>query len=151
MDKIIAFGNFLCENYIPLKDGIWQSFTEEGNEERFDTGELAVKFFGKQNSAKFISLLFDKFLTLFSITPEVLKSKTRKEPIIFYKHVFRYILVTTFNVSLQDTAKALNNTDHTSAIHSRNLVRDVLKVQTSPEDYQMKYIYDTIMKSLNNN
>jgi Bacterial dnaA protein helix-turn-helix len=62
------------------------------------------------------------------VSPEDMKSKSRKREIVKARHLAMYFLYKYSSRGYQDVASVVGLSDHTSAVHSVNAVQDALHV-----------------------
>lgn len=91
---------------------------------------------------KFNSII-DKTSDFYGIKREDILSKKRKEKIVRARQIIAYILREKFGVSFPTIGKKLGGRDHTTAIHSYNRVKKIIKKNKSLEK-EIELICDSV-------
>lgn len=65
----------------------------------------------------------------FDINPQSLSLKTRKRRIVFPRHIAMFFLTRYTTLSLKNIGIMLGGKDHTTVIHARNLINDLIKAK----------------------
>lgn len=92
-----------------------------------------------------IQFVFIAIAEISGVPLQHLLGKCRKREFIDWKHIARYICIMNRYGTLQYIATELNCMDHSSLIHSRNLVNDLL----DSGDREMTYKYNLVKHLIN--
>lgn len=63
-----------------------------------------------------------------SVTMTELKSKTRKRSVVYPRQIAMYLMATRTTLSLKGIGQMFGGRDHTTAIHSREMIRGLMSV-----------------------
>jgi len=93
-----------------------------------DLAVEALRSYMKKDSAKLTIAKIQKIVAkYFLITPDELKSKSRKEPLATQRHITIYLCKTLTDNSLQKIGKQFGNRDHTTIMNSLKKIETVMK------------------------
>lgn len=81
--------------------------------------------------------------SFYNIRPSHLKGSSRAASIAFYRQITMYLLEKELGMTLVSVAEALNRKDHTTALHAKNKISNLLL-----RDPNLKKEVDTITQSL---
>jgi chromosomal replication initiator protein len=93
-----------------------------------DLAVEALRSYMKKDNTKLTITKIQKIVAkYFHITPEELKSKSRKEPLTTQRHITIYLCKTLTDNSLQKIGKQFGNRDHTTIMNSLKKIDMLLK------------------------
>jgi chromosomal replication initiation ATPase DnaA len=80
-------------------------------------------------------LLMTKNHRFYTISPETLRSSRRTKELVFARHLVLYLLCHYSSYTLKAIGLLYNRVDHTTVMHSRDLIQDLLRPQ-SQDDFR---------------
>lgn len=138
MNDRVEFGNYLLKNFEVVNAYTEKRWRNNDSGKKYTTKEVWDLFVKdmttEDNPISLPDILFKEFEDIFNVTKEELIGPSRTEPLIFYRHVFCYLMMNTRGYqkySLKAVGNIIGNRDHTTIINSCKVIIDTA---TDPSD-----------------
>lgn len=79
----------------------------------------------------------------FGITMERMKSKTRKREVVYARQICMYFICAKTNISLKTIGELFGERDHTTVIHSRDNIKNLIDV-----DFKVQLDIQTLLDKI---